>query len=439
MRTPVRAVRPTVSFGILARIHSSIATMASNQKRDPVMTQRYDSSSLAHTEPDSGLTRRRLIGRLAAAGFSAPVIGSILASSTWAQDATPAATPAEEDILASVGKNPDLIQHGTTTFETPLDAFDEFLTPNESFFIRSNGPLSIDIDPAEWRLKVTGLVNEELELSLDDLKAMPQRTITAFLECSGNSRGRFDDDPQQVEGTQWGNGAIGNAEWTGVSVIDILNQAGVQEGAIDLVSQGGDFEEMQRGLPIEIASDPDVMLVWQMNGEDLPKPNGGPVRLLVPGWGGIASTKWVVGLEVIDEPFQGHYNVESYVIVNEDGTILRPVREMGVKSVITSPAPKDSVSAGSQTISGFAWSGFGGITKVEVSADGENWEEASITEEAGRLSWVRFEHPWDAQSGDVVLRSRATDDRGLEQPEDVPWNFRGYGMNAIFEVPVTVN
>lgn len=403
------------------------------------MVRRGAHSSSGSDLLESGLSRRRLIGRLAAAGFSAPVIGSILAADAWAQDASPAATPTGESILASIDKDSSLIEHGTTTFETPVEAMDQFLTPNELFFVRSNGPLSIDIDPAAWRLSVTGLVNQELELSLDDLKAMPQRTITAFLECSGNSRGRFTKDPKQVDGTQWGNGAIGNAEWTGVSVVEVLNQAGIQEGAVDIVSQGGDFEDMQRGLPLEVALDPDVMLVWQMNGEDLPKPNGGPVRLLVPGWGGIASTKWIVGLDVIDKAFDGHFNIESYVVIDENGTILRPVTQMGVKSVITSPVPNASVSAGAQTISGFAWSGYGGITTVEVSVDGgTNWEEASIVEEAGRLSWVRFERPWDAQAGDAVLRSRATDDRGLQQPEDVPWNEKGYGMNAIYDVPVTV-
>ncbi len=126
-------------------------------------------SALAPSEPGYGMNRRQLIGRLAAAGFSAPVIASILQKSAFAQDASPAATPTGEEILAEVGKNQDLIQQGTTTFEMPMDGYDEFLTPNDLFFIRSNGPLFVDIDPAEWRLKVTGLVNEELELSLADL------------------------------------------------------------------------------------------------------------------------------------------------------------------------------------------------------------------------------------------------------------------------------
>jgi DMSO/TMAO reductase YedYZ molybdopterin-dependent catalytic subunit len=390
------------------------------------------------------LSRRRLIGRLAAAGFSAPVIASILhvRESAFAQDATPAAapagTPTPQEVLTSLGKSPELIPLGTTNFATPLELVDGLLTPNDLFFIRSNGPVSIDIPHEEWRLTVSGLVGESVELSFEDLQGMPARTVTAFLECSGNSRSRFPDEPAMVEGTQWPNGGIGNAEWTGVSLIDILDMAVVQEGAVDIVSQGGDFPEMQRGLPIEMAFDPDVMLVWQMNGEDLPAPNGGPVRLLVPGWGGIASTKWIVGLEVIDHPFDGTFNTESYVVIDEDGTIIRPVREMPVKSVITSPAPDTELTAGEQMLSGFAWSGYAGIAMVEVSVDDGEWQEASIVEEAGPRSWVRFELPWTAEAGAHTLRSRATDEIALQQPETVTWNAKGYQMNAVYEVPVRV-
>jgi DMSO/TMAO reductase YedYZ molybdopterin-dependent catalytic subunit len=390
---------------------------------------------------DRALSRRRLVGRLAAAGFSAPVIASILRESTFAQEATPAeeATPTPQEVLTSLGKNPELIPLGTTNFATPLELVDGLLTPNDLFFIRSNGPVSIDIPRDEWRLTISGLVDETVELSFEDLQGMPTRTITAFLECSGNSRSRFTDEPEMVEGTQWPNGGIGNAEWTGVSLIDVLDMASIQEGAVDIVSQGGDFPEMQRGLPIEMAFDPNVMLVWQMNGEDLPAPNGGPVRLLVPGWGGIASTKWIVGLEVIDHPFAGPFNTESYVVINEDGTIIRPVREMPVKSAITSPVPDAELTAGEQMVTGFAWSGFAGIALVEVSVDGGEWQEAPIVEEAGPLSWVRFELPWAAEAGEHTLRSRATDEIALQQPETVDWNAKGYQMNAIYEVPVTVS
>ena len=390
---------------------------------------------------ERALTRRRLMGRLTMAGFSAPVIASILAKSGFAQEATPEGTPTPQEVLTSIGKSPEMIPRSTTNFETPMERVaSDFLTPNDLFFVRSNGPVSIDIPSEEWRLAVTGLVDEELELTFEDLQGMPSRTITAFLECSGNSRSRWPDDPEQVEGTQWTNGAIGNAEWTGVSLVEVLNLAGLQEGAVDVVSQGGDFPEMQRGLPLNVATHPDVMLVWEMNGAALPAPNGGPVRLLVPTWSGIASTKWVVGIDVLDEVFAGHYNSESYVYIDEDGKVLAPVREVWPKSVIAAPAPDASIPAGTTVISGFAWSGYAAIATVEVSTDdGETWAEAEIVEEAGPTSWVRFEYEWDAQPGDAVLASRTTDQRGLTQPITDDWNAKGYLMNAIYEVPVTVS
>jgi DMSO/TMAO reductase YedYZ molybdopterin-dependent catalytic subunit len=385
-----------------------------------------------------GMSRRRLMARLAAAGFSSAAIAGILASTTSAQDATPEAeaTPTPQEVLASIDKDSRLIPYGTTTFGTPLELIDGLTVPNDLFFIRSNGPVSVDIAPETWRLAVTGLVEQPQELTLEDLQELPQRTLTAFLECSGDSRSRF---VPEAEGTKWGNTAIGNAEWVGTPLGAVLDLAGVKEGAVDVVSQGGDFPEMQRGLPLDKAFDPDTLLVWSMNGEPVPAPHGGPVRLLVPGWGGIASTKWIVGLDVIDHAFAGHYNTESYVIIDEQEQVIAPVTTMPVKSVITSPAPDATVTAGAQTVAGYAWSGWGAISRVEVSTDGgETWSEAPIVLEAGRRSWVRFEYPWEAEAGTALLRSRAFDERGLTQPDSVTWNAKGYLMNAIYEVPVTV-
>lgn len=385
-----------------------------------------------------GLTRRQLVARLTAAGFSTAIVDAIASSplTVFAQEATPEATPTPQELLQSLGKSPEMIPYSTTNFGTPEGSVDGLYTPNELFFIRSNGPVSIDIPTVEWRLAVSGLVDSPVELTFEELQALPNVTISSFLECSGDSRSRFGTD---VDGTQWGNTAIGNVEWTGVPLAAVLELAGVQEGAVDVVSQGDDFPEMQRGLPMDKALDPNTLIVWSMNGEPLPAPNGGPVRLMVPGWGGIASTKWLVGLEVIDHPFDGHYNIESYVIINEDEQAIRLVTIMPVKSVITDPLPDASLPVGPATVVGYAWSGYGGIARVEVSTDGgATWNEAPIALEAGPLSWVRFEYPWDAAAGDALLRSRAYDLRGLTQPDEVPWNAKGYQMNAVYEVPVSV-
>lgn len=394
-----------------------------------------------HEVEGTQLSRRHLVKRLAAAGFTAPVIASILGSESVAQEATPEATPVlasqpGDDLREVFNLDDRLIQYNQLNYGTPLEALEgAFLVPNDLFFIRSHAPTPA-IDPAEWRLSVTGLVDTPLELSLDDLRGMEVQTVTAFLECSGNSRGFFEPN---ASGTQWGNTAIGNAEWTGVTLASILEQAGAQEGAVFVVSQGADYEEMQRGLPIGEALTTGPMVVWEMNGEELPAPHGGPVRLFVPNWGGIASTKWLVGLDVIDYVFDGRYNTESYAIINEFEQRIRRVREMPVKSVIATPVDGAEAEAGQQTITGYAWSGYGGINMVEVSTDGGfNWSEAEIVEEAGRLSWVRFEAPWDSQTGQASLYSRATDALTMTQPYNVPWNASGYQYNAIFETEVTV-
>lgn len=333
------------------------------------------------------------------------------------------------------GKDPRLIPYGSTNLGTPLDLVDGLIVPNELFFVRSNGPTP-SLDRDTWRLAVGGLVDRPLSLSLADLMAMPRRTITAFVECAGNGRSRF---RPQAEGTTWRNDAVGNATWTGAPLGHILDRAGVRDGAVEVVSQGADLSDMRRGLPVPLARDPDVMIVWEMNGEPLPIPHGGPVRLLVPRWGGIASTKWLVGLEVIDRPFVGHYQGELYVMISPAGERLLPVREMPVKSIIVAPADDQVLAAGPATITGYAWSGYGGIARVDVRTDGGGaWTEATIVDRAGPLSWVRFAHEWTAVAGQVRLSARATDERGLTQPATATWNEKGYQMNAVHEVTVRV-
>lgn len=394
-------------------------------------------------------SRRALVTRLTAAGFAAPVIASIIAEGAWAQsNATPATggftspftiippgdTP--EKSLASVGVDQPLIARGGFNFGTPPELVDGLDVANNAFFIRSHGPSAKLDDLSKYRLQVAGHVDKPLTLTLDDLKAMPQRTFQAFLECSGNGRGFF---TPAAKGGQWRNDSIANAEWTGVPLHAVLDKAGVKDGAIDVVSQGGDFAEMQRGLPIDDAMGADTILVLRMNGEDLPAPHGGPVRLFVPGWGGIASTKWLIGLTVLDYAFQGDFNVKNYIVIDAQGETLRPVRAMPVSSAIWTPAVDTQVKAGTVPITGYAWSGLGGIAKAEVSTDnGLTWNEARITQNGGEHSWARFEYAWDANPGPTGLLSRATDDRGTSQPAETPWNKFGYQYNAIQRVLVNV-
>lgn len=339
--------------------------------------------------------------------------------------------------LAALGKDPRLVPYGGGNFGMPLPFLEpdgERIVPNDRFFMRSNGPVPL-IDPAAWELEIAGNVARPAVLSLADLRAMPQRTVTAVLECAGNGRTGYDPVP---EGTPWRYDAAGCAVWEGVPLAALLDLTGVCEGTIDVVTQGGDFPEMRRGLPLAVARDPDTLVVLRMNGESLPVAHGGPARLLAPGWAGIASTKWLVGLEALDRAFDGFWNTDNYVVWSAEGEPLRPVEEMPVRSVISSPEAGTAVPPGPLRATGYAWSGFGAIRRVEVSADGgATWREASFVAD-GRRAWVRWEATVDAAPGALTLLARATDERGLRQPMVAPWNLKGYLQNGVQRVSLTV-
>jgi sulfane dehydrogenase subunit SoxC len=344
---------------------------------------------------------------------------------------------APRELLRRLGKDSRLVPYGGANFGMPLDLIEPAgacVVPNELFFVRSNGPVPV-LDAETWRLDVAGHVARPLSLTLSDLEELPGRRLEAFLECAGNGRSRFNPVPP---GTPWGNDAIGNAVWEGAALADVLALAGIQPGAVDVVTQGADFPEMRRGLPLAIALDPDVLLAWSMNGEPLPLAHGGPVRLLVPGWAGIASTKWIVALDVVDHAFAGFWNTDNYVFWDEHGAPLRPIAEMPPKSVIVAPAAGDVIPPGPVTIAGWAWSGYAPIARVDVSTDdGETWQPARL-HEGGRRGWRRWDLAWDAPPGQHRLLARATDARRLCQPAIAPWNARGYLMNAIQQLTVTV-
>jgi DMSO/TMAO reductase YedYZ molybdopterin-dependent catalytic subunit len=338
--------------------------------------------------------------------------------------------------VTATNKDPRLNAYPGGNYGTPPELVDELIVPTSLFFVRSNGQVP-KIDARAWRLAVDGFVDTPRSFSLVELKRLPRRRLTAFLECAGNSRTKFDPVP---EGTPWANDAIGNAVWTGTSLSNVLDLAGVKRGTVDIVSQGADFEGMQRGLPISVARDPDTMLVWEMNGEPLLPEHGGPVRLFVPRWAGISSTKWIARLSAQTSPFDGYYNADNYIIYNSAGEAVAPVREMPVKSLIATPADGSVISRGPHIITGYAWSGHGGISRVEVSTDdGGSWSDAEVVASGGRLSWSRFELDWNAEPGEYRILSRATDERRLIQPMQAFWNLKGYQNNGVQGVTISVS
>ncbi|HZU07900.1 MAG TPA: sulfite oxidase [Chloroflexota bacterium] len=378
------------------------------------------------------ISRRRLLQAGAAT--------AVVLAEAQASPLRTAAAPAAQEPLVSEKPGSTNIVHSRTPplEETRVEELEGLLTPTRNFFIR-NHFATPQLDPQTWRLRVEGHVEAPFELTYEELRNLPeQKSVIAFLECAGNGRRRFDPP---AEGTPWLHGAAGTAEWTGVPVAVLLERARVRPGAVDLVAEGGDSGRVTRGLPLSVALRPDTLVVWAMNGEPLLPSHGAPVRLFVPGWVGVASIKWLVRLAVIDRPFDGVYNTTRYVYLDRpSGRPTEPATVQPVKSYINRPTPDAVLDRGSHLITGYAWSGYGPIARVEVSTDGgETWAEAQLLEPRLPLAWVRFAYRWEPPApGTYVLASRATDEQGNVQPETVEWNRQGYHMNAIYRLTVVV-
>jgi DMSO/TMAO reductase YedYZ molybdopterin-dependent catalytic subunit len=331
--------------------------------------------------------------------------------------------------------------------ETPLpELVGGVVMPTARFYVRNNFPIP-NLDASSFRLAVTGQVERPLTLSLRELHNMRSQAEVVTLECAGNGRTQFDPP---VPGERWQYGAVSTAEWSGVPLTDILDRAGVRSSAREVRFRGADGGEVdnkrgtirfERSLPVDQARSSDAILAYAMNGEPLPIQHGFPLRLVVPGWYGVASVKWLTEIEVTDQPFEGHYQTEKYVYYwNRSGRETRePVPLQRVRALITEPAPGQEASPGELVIRGVAWSGAAPIAKVEVRVNDGDWREARLVGERKRHSWqwweliARFDQP-----GEVTLRARATDLAGRTQPERAEWNKLGYGNNGIHEVTARI-
>ena len=324
--------------------------------------------------------------------------------------------------------------------ETPLDRLDGGIVPAADFFVRSHFAIPA-LDPATWRCEVGSGT-----LDFATLAALPRRRLTVTLECAGNGRTLL---RPQVPGAPWRLGAAGTAEYGGVPLCEVLDRAGIDGDAREILFVGADSGAVadgrtvafERSLPIDVARDPDVLVAWGMNGAPLTPEHGAPVRLVVPGWYGVASVKWLAAIRALATPFAGYFQSESYVYrgspVFPDGT---PIGTMRVRSIIASPADGATVPAGTIEVRGSAWSGAGPIAKVEVSVDGDaTWTKATLRTPLS----TRAATPWSARlslqaPGDVEIRSRATDAAGNVQPDSAAWNALGYGNNAVHKLTVHV-
>ncbi|MDE2860494.1 MAG: sulfite oxidase [Chloroflexota bacterium] len=397
-----------------------------------------------------GMDRRRFL-LLMMAGGSAAVLAACLGTesptATPPHTATPT-TPAEGAAGPYFKDTAPFIERDGKGLETRLENLQGLITPNRYFFVRNNST-SIGLEAEDWRLSVEGdAVSEPLELTYDDVRSLPSRTLISYLECAGNHRAMFNLlNGRETSGTQWTRGAISNGEWLGVTLRDVLTLAGIGDDAKSVLLVGLDTESPEEGfryvLPAEKALHSDTLLAYALNGETLPKDHGFPLRAVVPGWVGSSHIKWLGRIVVSSEQLWTRNNTTSYTLIGdayapEGESMGKPVTEQVIKSALALPWPAE-LAAGPRRIHGYAHSPAGPISRVEWSADsGLTWSAAELSGGQPDYSWARFEFEWDAAPGEFTITTRATDSAGNSQPDHVPFNEKGYLFNQPLPHPVRV-
>ena len=336
--------------------------------------------------------------------------------------------------------------------ETPFAMFNEnVITPNDAFFVRYHlADIPYDLDPDKFSLAIKGKVDKPLTLSLADIKKLPSVELVAVNQCSGNSRGFL---TPRVAGGQLANGAMGNALWKGVSLKSVLDQAGVQSGAKQVVFAGMDgpvsdkTPDFAKALDIDHARDGEVMLAYAMNGTDLPFLNGFPLRLIVPGYYGTYWVKHLNEITVIDSVFDGFWMKSAYRITDTENNSVAPgtapkatipINRFTVRSFITNIVDGAKLKAGETPLKGIAFDGGIGIKDVAVSSDGgKTWTSAKLGKDLGKFSFREWTLTVQLAAGDHELKVRATSNDGKTQPIDALWNPAGYLRNVIETTRVT--
>ncbi|MGW2235777.1 sulfite oxidase [Streptomyces sp. NPDC001759] len=344
----------------------------------------------------------------------------------------------------------DELALATRNHGLPLEALRYDVTPPGLHYVLTHYDIPYVPDDTAWRLSVTGRVQRPLHLDLADLKGFPQVTTRVTLECAGNGRALLTPRPVSQP---WLVEAVGTAEWTGVPLRLLLAAAGVDADAVDVVFTGADHgvergveQDYQRSLPIDVATgtEPEVLVAHTMNGAPLPPQHGRPLRLIVPGWYGMAHVKWLREVAVTDAPFTGFQQSVAYRLRQESGEEGEPVTRIVPRALLVPPGFPDFMSRarvvrpGTVPLEGRAWSGRAPVTRVDVSTDaGRTWREAELEPDDGRpWAWRRWHFGWTAAEGEYELSARATDAEGHTQPLQQPWNRGGFANNLVQRVPV---
>jgi sulfane dehydrogenase subunit SoxC len=333
----------------------------------------------------------------------------------------------------------------------PLEALRWGITPLGLHYLLIHYDIP-EVDPATWALEVTGRVARPLRLTLDDLAARPGRSLVVTMECAGNGRARLSPRPVSQP---WLYEAVGTAQWTGIPLRSVLEEAGLLDDAVEVVFTGldrgaeenGMVEPYERALPLDDAMADDVLLAHRINGAPLPPQHGFPLRLVVPGWYGMGNVKWLCRIRVVSVPFTGFQNRVAYQLRQSPEDVGIPVSKMEPRALMIPPGAPDFLTRrrllpqGQHELSGRAWSGWAPIVQVDVSIDGgATWHDAKLSADpSSTYAWWSWTWTWDASApGDYELWCRARDASGRTQPVELPWNLDGYLNNSVQRVPVTV-
>ena len=408
------------------------------------------------TTPRAGIDRRRFLARAGAATASAVIAGPALRSAL-ADSAVPL-TPGTPDGLASVarlealpGKKPLIkLSYRPPNYETPLEYFNDVLTPNDAFFVRYHLANIPEVSAAEWRLKIAGdAVERPAEYDLAALKnGFEQVELVAVCQCSGNRRGL---SVPHVQGVEWGYGAMGNARWRGVRLKDVLAKSGVKKEALEVWLNGAETPivdktpDFVKSLPVWKALDENTIIAFEMNGQPLPHYNGFPARLIVAGWTGTYWTKHITNVDVNTKSLTNFWMAAAYRVptgkfplvdhfVSQENAASTPITEMVVNSVMTNVRDGQRIKSGQPaTVKGIAWDGGYGIQVVEVSTDaGKSWRPATLGQDLGRFSF----RPWSysftpPKPGTYPVMAKATNRIGASQTFVLNFNPAGYHNNVV--------
>ena len=343
----------------------------------------------------------------------------------------------------------DELQLAARNHGLPLEALRYPLTPVGLHYLLTHYDIPA-VDTAAWRLHVGGHVEQERSLTLDELMARPRVRMPVTMECAGNGRARLSPRPVSQP---WLLEAVGNAEWGGTPLRPLLEEAGMLDGAVDVLFTGldrgweADVEQFyERSLSTADALHDDVLLAWELNGVPLPPQHGFPLRLVVPGWYGMASVKWLGRITVLERPYDGYQQQWGYRLRQAEDEEGDPVTRIRPRALMVPPGLPDFmtrrriVDVGPCVLEGRAWSGGDRVVAVEVSTDGgSSWAGAELAQPPGPYAWAAWRFDWDAGTpGDYTLCCRARNDAGETQPLEPEWNLGGYANNAVQRVPVTI-